>query len=189
MKALFWVIILQENGTNYNYNSFAGPKADTGYSKWSNTSDGVKLESGLTLSYKDNMLWLDMTSANLPGYFLCFEKTSSSQEIPVVSVSESPSEPTSESDSQLVDGMRPEFKEAMDSYEAFYNEYCEVLMKYMENPIDMSILTKYMELMTQLVDMDEKFKAWESDELNNTELKYYLEVSNRIAQKLVDIEG
>ena len=30
------------------------------------------------------------------------------------------------SDADLVDGMRPEFKEAMDSYEEFYEEYCEV---------------------------------------------------------------
>lgn len=189
MKTLFLVIILQENGTSYNYNSYAGPKADTGYSKWNNISDGVKFEAGLVLSYKDTMLWMDMTSANLPGYYLCFEKTSASQEIPVALVSESTSKPTSESDSNLVDGMRPEFKEAMDSYEAFYNEYCEVLLKYKENPTNMSILAKYMELMKKLVDMDKKFKAWRNGELNNTELKYYLEVSNRIAQKLVDIAG
>lgn len=184
-KALSLVIILQEDGTSYNYNSFDGPKADTGYSKWNKTSDGVKFEAGAVLAYKDNMLWMDLTSANLPGYFLCFEKTSSSQEIPTAPESE----PASNPESGLVDGMRPEFKEAMDSYEDFYNEYCEILLKYTENPADMSTLTKYMELLTKLGDMDEKFKAWESDELNDTELKYYLEVSNRITQKLVDIVG
>ncbi len=36
---------------------------------------------------------------------------------------------SAENNSDLVDGMRPEFKEAMDSYAAFYEEYCAVLKK------------------------------------------------------------
>ncbi len=31
---------------------------------------------------------------------------------------------------ELVDGMRPEFKAAMDSYEEFYDDYCELMKKY-----------------------------------------------------------
>jgi len=86
-------------------------------------------------------------------------------------------------------GLRPEFKEAMDSYEAFYNEYCDLLKKYMNNPSDLSILTKYMSLMGKLSDMDEKFKAWESEDLNNEELKYYMDVNNRVMKKLLDVTG
>ena len=48
--------------------------------------------------------------------------------------------PPTEATAELIDGMRPEFKEAMDAYEAFYKEYCELLKKYTANPTDFSIL-------------------------------------------------
>lgn len=83
--------------------------------------------------------------------------------------------------------MRPEFKEAMDSYEAFYDEYCAFMKEYSENPSDLTLLSQYGEMMTQLSDMNEKFEAWNEDEMNDAELNYYLEVSNRIAQKLLEV--
>lgn len=50
--------------------------------------------------------------------------------------SDSTSEDTESKDAdeneELVDGMRPEFKEAMASYEAFYDEYCNIMKKYAE---------------------------------------------------------
>lgn len=87
----------------------------------------------------------------------------------------------------LVDGMRPEFKEAMDSYEAFYNEYCDFMKKYAENPSDMELLSSYADMLTKAAEASEKFEAWEDNELNDTEMKYYLDVSNRIAKKLLEV--
>lgn len=83
-------------------------------------------------------------------------------------------------------GMRPEFKETMDSYEAFYDEYCDFIKKYNENPDDLSMLTEYADMMTQLTDMNEKFAAWEDEDLNTEELNYYIEVNSRITQKLLE---
>lgn len=88
-----------------------------------------------------------------------------------------------------VDGMRPKFKEAMDSYEAFYDEYCEVMKQYSKNPTDIQTLTKYTGMMSKLIEMDEAFNAWNQNELNDAELKYYLEVQNRVMQKIVDVAG
>lgn len=88
---------------------------------------------------------------------------------------------------ELVDGMRPEFKEAMDSYEAFYDEYCNVLKKYAKNPSDMQLLADYTKMLTKAAEMSEKFDAWEENEMNDTELKYYLGVVNRVTQKLVEV--
>lgn len=90
-------------------------------------------------------------------------------------------------DEELVDGMRPEFKEAMDSYEAFYDEYCDVMKKYAANPTDMEILTSYTNMLTKAAEMSEKFEAWEGNEMNDAELKYYLDVNNRITKKLLDV--
>lgn len=89
----------------------------------------------------------------------------------------------------LVNGMRREFKEAMDSYESFYDEYCAFMKKYSANPTDLTLLGKYTDMLTKLSDMDEKFEAWENADLNNAELKYYIEVNSRIATKLLEVTG
>ncbi len=94
-----------------------------------------------------------------------------------------------DSDIGLVDGMRPEFKEAMDSYEVFYEEYCNVLKKYNSNPEDMTILLEYTELMQKSVEIGEKFEAWDEGEMNDVELKYYLEVNGRVTQMLIEASG
>lgn len=99
------------------------------------------------------------------------------------------SEPAMKTDSTLIDGMRPEFKEAMDAYEAFYNEYCDFMVEYKKKPTDLTLITKYGELLTKAVEVDEAFAAWDEDNLNNEELKYYLEVNTRVMQKLVDVAG
>lgn len=88
---------------------------------------------------------------------------------------------------ELIDGMHPEFKEAMDSYEEFYDEYCEFMKEYSENPTDVTLLAKYSEMVSKLAEMDEKFEAWNEDKMNDVELKYYIEVSERITQKLLEI--
>lgn len=88
---------------------------------------------------------------------------------------------------ELVDGMRPEFKEAMDSYEAFYNEYCDILKKYTEDPTNTEVLADYTDMVAKSAEMLEKFEAWENDGLNDAELQYYLEVNNRITQKLLEV--
>lgn len=87
------------------------------------------------------------------------------------------------------DGIRPEFKDAMDSYEAFYTEYCEFLKSYSENPTDLTLLTQYADMVAKAEEMDEAFEAWDEDDLSSEELKYYLEVNNRVMQMLVDAAG
>ena len=93
----------------------------------------------------------------------------------------------SEENSSSSDEIRPEFKEAMDSYEAFYDEYCDFMKKYNENPGDLKLLGEYSDMLEKLAEMDEKFSAWEEEDLNAAELKYYAEVNGRVTQKLLDI--
>lgn len=82
--------------------------------------------------------------------------------------SDSTSEDTESKDAdeneELVDGMRPEFKEAMDSYEAFYDEYCNIMKKYAENPSDMKLLADYTDMLTKAAEMAKKFDAWENSD-------------------------
>lgn len=125
------------------------------------------------------------------------EVISEVQETPVVeeapaeevTVEETPAEEIAveEAPAETVDGMRPEFKAAMDSYEAFYNEYCEFMKKYMENPTDLTLLGEYADMMSKSTEMNQTFEAWNEADMNDAELAYYLEVNNRVAQKLLEV--
>lgn len=99
---------------------------------------------------------------------------------------ETPEEAPEEAE-PAADGIRPEFQEAMDSYEEFYNQYCALLEKYQENPTDLSLLLEYNAMLAQAQEMDEKFDAWDDSDMNAEEAKYYLEVNTRIQQKLIDL--
>ena len=97
--------------------------------------------------------------------------------------------PPTEATAELIDGMRPDFKEAMDAYEAFYKEYCELLKKYTANPTDFSILGQYANMLTKADEVDKAFKKWDESDLNSEELKYYLDVNNRVLKMMVDVTG
>ena len=81
-------------------------------------------------------------------------------------------------------GIRPEIKEAIDSYEAFMDKYCEFMKSY--DASDMSALTTYLSMMEQYSDTMEKFDALEAD-LTDAEMAYYTEVQLRVSQKLLKV--
>lgn len=88
---------------------------------------------------------------------------------------------------ELVNGMRPSFKDAMDEYEEFYVSYCDLLKKYGEDATDLTILTKYTDMMTKAIEVDKKFEAWDEDDLNDAELKYYTEVNYRVIKMMSEV--
>lgn len=91
---------------------------------------------------------------------------------------------------ELVDGMRPDFKNAMDSYETFMGEYCDFMAKYNESDgSDLSLLSDYASFLSQYAEMAESFEAWDSEDLTDAETAYYLEVQTRVSQKLLEVAG
>ncbi len=94
-------------------------------------------------------------------------------------------EPPAPEQKETSDGLRPEFKEAMDSYEAFFDEYCDFLEQYKQDPSNLKLLAEYSEMLTKLSEMEESFGEWKEEDMSKEELAYYLEVSNRITQKLL----
>lgn len=88
------------------------------------------------------------------------------------------------------DGLRPEFREAMDSYEAFIDEYVAFMNKYAESDgSDPALLTDYASYMSRYADMVADFEAWENEEMNEAEAAYYLEVQTRVSQKLLEVSA
>ena len=94
-----------------------------------------------------------------------------------------------ETEIEDTDTIDPDFKEAMDAYEDFIDEYVDIMKQYSKNPTDTSILAKYTEYMTEYVDMMEKFEKWENEDLNAAELEYYVEVQGRVSKKLAQVAG
>lgn len=96
---------------------------------------------------------------------------------------------TQQNDAELVDGMRKEFKEAMDSYEAVVDEYIAFMKKYNANPNDPALLVDYTKYMSKYTDACEKFKKWESGDMNDAETAYYIDVQARVSKKLLEAAG
>lgn len=84
------------------------------------------------------------------------------------------------------EGLRDDFKAAMDSYEAFMNEYCDFMKKYKDNPADAGLIADYASYTAKYADFVNKFSKWESEDLNDTETAYYIEVQTRVNNRLTE---
>ena len=85
--------------------------------------------------------------------------------------------------------IRPEFKEALDSYEAFFDKYIAFMTSYNAGGGSVNKLSEYTEFMTQYADTMQKMGNLQSEDLTDEELAYYLEVTTRISTKLLSVSG
>jgi len=90
-------------------------------------------------------------------------------------------------DTGASDEVTPEFKELMDSYEAFVDEYCEFMEEYADSDDITGMMGEYTEYMQKLADYTEKLDAYDEDDMSDADLSYYLEVTNRCNQKLLEV--
>lgn len=88
---------------------------------------------------------------------------------------------------ESTDTIGADFKAAMDDYEAFFDEYIEFMKSYKDNPSDVTLALKSVEMATAYAENMEKLENLDTSSLNDAELAYYLEVTNRITQKLLSI--
>ena len=114
------------------------------------------------------------------------EEASSEEESPEEESSEEESsEEESSEEAETIDQalIRDDIRDAIDSYEAFIDEYCEFLESY--DSSDLTMLAKYAEMLQKEVEMSQKFEALEDQELTEAEALYYSEVSIRCSQKIL----
>ncbi len=79
------------------------------------------------------------------------------------------------------------FKETMDSYEAFIDEYVEFMNKYQESDDTAAMLADYSEFVSKYKDYATKIDEINEDELSAADLAYYIEVTGRVNSKLASI--
>ena len=94
-------------------------------------------------------------------------------------------EPTPEPETQK-SGIRPEFKESMDAYEAFFDEYVSFMKSVDETDMNMDTMMKYYDFLSKYSEAMDALDAVDESELSEEEDRYYLEVMLRIEQKLLE---
>ena len=82
-------------------------------------------------------------------------------------------------------GIRPEFKKAMDEYEAFFDEYVAFMIAFKESDNAAGMMGEYNSMMMQYVETMAALDDIDESELSDEEALYYAEVMLRINQKLL----
>lgn len=175
-----------------DFNTYADECSNCGFSvdyergdKFYNAKD--KDGNKLSLSYQGNNVMVIQISK--PDEVNANESETTQESMPSSTTEQEVEAIEEPSDSEeLADGMRPEFKKAMDSYEEFMNEYCEFMKKYAESDgTDPELLVDYANYVSKYADMAEDFEAWDDGELTTAETAYYLDVQTRINKKLLEL--
>ena len=84
-------------------------------------------------------------------------------------------------------GISQEFKDAMDSYEAYMDEYVEFMKKYNANPTDPTLISQYSTMLQKYSEQVSAFDKWNSADMTTEETSYYIEVQARVSQKLLEV--
>ena len=170
-----------------NFKEYISDCKELGYtveSQKTGTSYSAYNEDGYLLS----LLYLESSKEMTISLSSSEEKTTKENVEEKTTKEDAEEETTKAEEPELVDGMRPEFKEAMDKYEDFMNEYCDFMKKYADSDgTDLGLLADYATYMTKYTEAMEAFEKWEDEEMNTKEAAYYLEVQTRINKRLVEV--
>ncbi|MDE7061904.1 MAG: hypothetical protein K2O73_01500, partial [Lachnospiraceae bacterium] len=177
-----------------DYNDYVDQCAEKGFDVDYDKGDDFYYASNeegysLALSYEgNNVMRLEIDKPDEADKAQDDKVTSNTENTEDTATKESDEMPANNDEpEEYVGGMRVAFKEAMDSYEAFFDEYCEFMKKYSDATDPSGMLTDYLEYLEKYADAMEKLGKIGEEELNSAELKYYTEVMGRINQKLLDV--
>ena len=86
-------------------------------------------------------------------------------------------------------GVSTDFRAVMDGYESFFNEYIAFMQKFQDSDNAIAMMSDYMEFLNKYAETMEALEAIDTSDLSTEDMAYYLEVTNRIQQKLLRIVG
>lgn len=110
------------------------------------------------------------------------KKTDSDNEV------DSVAEVTEETTTKTADGVDPELKAFLDSYEEFMDEYVAFMKKYSQDPGNaLLMLNDYADIMEKYADFSEKIEQYDEKDMSTADAKYYLEVTTRVYQKMLEV--
>ena len=89
-----------------------------------------------------------------------------------------------------IEEVDPEFKSALDQYEAFINGYCDFLEAYLKADTDtqLSMMEDYTTWMSQYTEVMDAVRTLDAcqDEMTPAQLSYYVEVTARVSQRMIE---
>ena len=93
-------------------------------------------------------------------------------------------------ETEEIEEVDPEFKAALDQYEAFVNGYCDFLEAYLKADTDtqLSMMENYSEWMNQYAEVMDAVRTLDAcqDEMIPAQLSYYVEVTARVSQRMIE---
>ena len=194
-EASYGFVVYVGNTSKSDYDDYVNACWDAGFTNdyekgdewfWGYNDDGYELTVRYDSDeYGDNVMFIRMDEPmELSSSVVESEPEESSSVVSEV-ISETPEESSvaSEADSE---GIRPEIKEAIDSYETFMNDYCDFMEKYNESDDTAAMLTEYSDYMKKYADFADKFDKIQDEDLNTEETKYYIDVQTRVSKRLLE---
>lgn len=89
-----------------------------------------------------------------------------------------------------IEEVDPEFKSALDQYEAFVDGYCDFLEAYLKADTDtqLSMMEDYATWMSQYTEVMDAVRTLDAcqDEMTPAQLSYYVEVTARVSQRMIE---
>lgn len=132
------------------------------------------------------LLVLKYEGYNIMSIDLSLPENAADQDTTVATKAETTKSTTTKKQAQS-DGVRADFKAAMDSYEAFMDEYVAFMKKYKANPSNAALIADYAKYMKKYTAMCDTFEKWEGEDLSAEEMAYYIDVQARVSKKLVEV--
>lgn len=124
------------------------------------------------------MLIAIILAMGLVGCGRAYSSTEDSSSIPAVEETEE------------IEEVDPEFKAALDQYEAFIDGYCDFLEAYLKANTDtqLSMMEDYAAWMSQYTEVMDAVRTLDAcqDEMTPTQLSYYIEVTARVSQRMIE---
>ena len=111
------------------------------------------------------------------------EKTTQATEAEITTAEPTTKAPTT-TEAQKSDAS---FRQLMDEYEAFMDKYVEFMKKYKANPTDLSLISDYTKMASDLAEWSQKIKDIDRSTFSADDVKYYTEVVARVANKLKEV--
>lgn len=86
-------------------------------------------------------------------------------------------------------GVDPDLKAALDSYESMMNSYCDFMERYQNASSSdaLSMLGDYTKMLSQYTDAMSALSEIDQDSLDADDLAYYLDVTNRVTKRLLEV--
>ena len=87
---------------------------------------------------------------------------------------------------EVSDEVSPDLREVLDSYEAFMDEYIDFMQKYKDSDDITGMMNDYMTYMQKYSNLVSKINAMDTNKMSAADAAYYLEVTARVSQKLLN---